>query len=237
MGEKYKYDDMIADFNPDTIKAVVFDVDDTITRGTIAIKAEAWDVLFPNKQELVREARELYEYTGKGDRYNIIAHIIGAPQDNCFDNEAVQQWAQRFEATVQKNVRDNGIHQDDLHALEYVHQIFPEAMYVLSVTPQKSVEENIQFFATQYPSMQNMFVRIIGTPLVEGKAGALRDIAKENNCNPGTLVVIGDGNSDYQGAYDAGTQFIGVNPNDRADKWPQENFPKVPNISHILELL
>lgn len=226
----------IAEFNLEEIRIVVFDVDDTITRGTFGIKKEAWNTLFHDNLDLLQEALELYEYTGKGDRYNIIAHIIEEPQEGCTENSLVQEWAEKFEIIIQTSVRNNGIHEDDLQELVVIVQKFPEAVYLVSATPQASVEENINFFIKKYPELEGAFKEVIGTPFTSGKAGVLQDIIRDTRLSSKNIVMVGDGGSDYAGANGAGTQFVGINPAGREDAWKQDNFPKVSSISELSNL-
>ncbi|MEL6803149.1 MAG: hypothetical protein AAFO91_05100, partial [Bacteroidota bacterium] len=91
----------IAEFVPEKVKALVLDADDTATRGTQDIKTAAWEELFHDKLDKLVEARELYERSGAGDRYNMIAHIIDEPQGSCRDNENVKNFAGEFEELIQ----------------------------------------------------------------------------------------------------------------------------------------
>lgn len=228
---------MIAEFNPDRIKALVFDVDDTITRGTSGIKISVWEELFKSRLDLLQEARELYEYTGKGDRYNIIAYVIGEPQENSRDNKKVKELADKFEEMIQKRIRINGIHPDDLEALIIIKNNFFGPVYLLSATPEESVVSNIRHFESVHPELVGMFAGIIGTPMNEGKAGELVKIAKTNGLAIDEILMVGDGGSDYCGAKDSGSQFMAIIPDGKTDKWPNQHFPKSGSISDILKLL
>lgn len=213
---------------------IVFDVDDTVTRGTTDIKLSAWDVLFSDKLDLMQEARELYEYTGNGDRYNIIAHVIGESQEGCKDNVEVQKWADKFEEITQKYIREQGIHSDDLAALIELRDKFDGPIYLLSATPQLSVAGNVEYFESIHPDLRGIFSGVIGTPMNGGKAGELKILADKHNLDTDELVMIGDGGSDYVGADGSGTQFIAIVSEDKLDKWPDENFPKLKAISELL---
>ncbi|MDC1205244.1 HAD family hydrolase [Candidatus Pacebacteria bacterium] len=228
--------DGIAEFAPEEIKAIVFDVDDTVTRGTLGIKTQAWDTIFNDRLDRLQEARELYEYTGKGDRYNMIAHVLGEPQEGCVENPKVIEWANKFETEIQTNIRAGGIHADDLTALIAIVEKYLGNVYLLSATPQKSLEGNIEHFVTRYPELKYAFKRVMGTPFVNGKAGALADIATENGYVPEEILMVGDGGSDYKGAKGAGTQFVGIKAGDD-QKWSEEQFPKVDAIAQLPELL
>lgn len=228
---------MIAPFNPETIQVLVFDVDDTVTRGTLGIKTKVWDELFSDKLSELQEARELYEYTGKGDRYNMIAHVVGESQEGCRENEKVIEWAEKFESMTMVRIRENGIHENDVQALVDLRRNFSGPIYLLSATPQEVVEGNIDYFEEKYPEIKGVFAGVIGTPMDGGKAGGLANLAQLNGVETYEVLMVGDGGSDYSGAKEAGTQFIGVIPDGKADKWPGEEFPKIDSINKLPSLI
>ncbi|MCB9809996.1 HAD family hydrolase [Candidatus Nomurabacteria bacterium] len=222
----------VSDFSPDKIKVLVFDVDDTITRGTLEIKVKVFEKLFPNKLDRLQEGRELYEFTGKGDRYNIIAHILEKPQKGCRDEREVQLYANKFETMTQSAIRSQGIHPDDLDLLVSVKNNFSGPVYLLSATPENSVSSNIKYFESIYPELFEMFTRVIGSPMEGGKAGELAKIAAANNVSIDEVAMVGDGGSDYNGAKDSGSQFIGILAG-KKNNWEGESFPKVKYLSDI----
>ncbi|GEM_PF-2489978 len=228
-----KIKNSISKFSPGKIKVLVFDVDDTITRGTLGIKVDCFKTLFPDKLDLLQEAREKYEFTGKGDRYNIIAHVLGESQENCRYNELIVILADKFEGMIQDSIRERAIHPDDLEVLIRIKNNFPGPVYILSATPQDSVRNNVKYFESIYPKLEGMFTKVIGNPMEGGKAGELLKIAVANNLNTSELVMIGDGGSDYNGAKESGSQFIGIMPEPTLAKWTDEQFPKLRSISEL----
>tara|TARA_B100002051_G_scaffold276771_2_gene327806 strand:- start:4938 stop:5636 length:699 start_codon:yes stop_codon:yes gene_type:complete len=227
----------IAEFQPERIKVLVFDVDDTVTRGTLGIKIETWKRLFADQLDRLQEARELYEFTGLGDRYNIIAHVIEEPQEDCRDNKRVEEFAERFDEMTQEAIREHGIHEEDLAALINIRNSFSGQVYLLSATPEESVVANIRHFESEYPELAGMFTKIIGYPMTNGKAGELTLIAEENQVNADEIVMIGDGGSDYNGAKGAGTQMIGIITEKNRESWAEERFPSVDSVADIPALL
>lgn len=224
---------MIAQFSSKKLKVLVFDVDDTVTRGTLGIKVAVWEDLFKDKAEKLTEARELYEATGRGDRYNIIAHIIGEPQETCRENAKVLAWADRFESETVRRIREGGIHRDDVAALVTIRENFSGPVYLLSATPQAAVEANSAYFESQYPEIHGMFTKVIGTPMDGGKAGELLKLVVEHEVQPDAILMVGDGGSDYAGALGAGTQFVAVIPEGKQDPWPEQSFPKIKSIAEL----
>lgn len=225
----------IAAFNPEKIKVLVFDVDDTLTRGSMEIKIKVLKKLFYDNLDRLQEAREIYEFTGKGDRYNIIAHVIDEPQDDCSVNKKVEVLANKFELMTQEAIREQGIHADDLNLLVYLKDNFSGPIYLLSATPKASVVNNIKYFESIYPEISGMFTGVIGNPMDNGKAGELSKIAKSNNVFISEVVMIGDGGSDYNGALGSGSQFIGITAG-KEGAWANEPFPKVNYLSDIKSL-
>lgn len=228
---------MISAFDVEKIKVLVFDVDDTVTRGTLAIKVNVFKKLFADNLNALQKAREVYEFTGKGDRYNIIAHVLNQSQENCRCNDLVQEYACKFEKLTQAAIRVNGIHRDDLEALIEFKNSFHGPVYLLSATPQDSVVGNIRYFESLYPEIAGMFSSVIGHPMDGKKAGELMDIASKHNLSIDKVVMIGDGGSDYNGAAGSGSQFIGIVSDEKSKKWEQESFPKVSSIAEIPKLL
>ncbi len=228
---------MIAEFSPEKIKVIVFDIDDTVTRGTLGIKVDTFKQLFADRLDKIQEARETYEFTGKGDRYNIIAHTISEPQENCQDNPKVEEWAKRFEEIAMANIRQGGIHPDDLAALVELREKFTGPIHLLSATPQASVEGNVAHFENIYPAIAGMFGIIQGNPMRNGKAGELVIMASAAGVAIDEVLMVGDGGSDYNGAIGSGSQFVAIIPTRKPDKWPDENFPKLSSIAELPSLL
>ena len=227
----------ISEFAPEKIKIVVFDVDDTVTRGTLGIKTAVWEEIFSDRLDKLEEAREIYEHTGKGDRYNMIAHVVGEPQENCRENSEVISWANKFESLTSERIREHGIHEDDIESLVELRNGFSGPIYLLSVTPQAALEGNINHFEELYPEIKGMFTAVIGTPLEGGKAGELDRLANENGIDIDQVLMVGDGGSDYKGASGSGSQFVGVIQSGNEDKWPDQNFPKISSVSELPDLL
>lgn len=228
----------IARFGLEEVKVLVLDVDDTVTRGTSGAKSKVWDQLFADRMNKLQEARELFESTGKGDRYNMIAHVIGEPQEKCRENQKVKKWADKFEAATAERIRQSGIHEDDLTSLKELRENFKVPIFLLSATPQATVDANINHFEKMHPEIQGMFTNVIGTPMAGGsKAGELLRLADQNSVLAEEMLLVGDGQGDHDAAEIAGTQFVGVIPSGKKDKWPQETFPKVQSIAALPELL
>ena len=227
----------ISQFDSKKLKVLVFDVDDTVTRDTLEIKINTFKEIFSGRLELLQKARELYEYTGLGDRFNIIAHVIGEPQDSCRENILVTKIAKEFEEKVTEKIREQGIHEEDLKALRQIREGFAGSVYLLSATPKLSVQGNVRYFEERYPSIKGMFADVIGTPFQEGKAGELKIIAESEGIDCDEMVMVGDGKGDFDGANKAGTQFVGVVPPQKTDFWPGSPFPKIANIAELPQIL
>ena len=222
----------MATFNTEKIKIIVFDVDDTLTRGTLGVKIGVWKDLFFDQLEKMQEARELYEFTGKGDRYNIIAHVIDVPQSEAHEDNEVAELAKKFEEETVKAIRNQDLHEDDVNALAQLRLSF-ETFYILSATPTAAVTGNIKHFEEKHPEIAGMFVEVIGTPMENGKGGELIKIAENNSVEPESILMVGDGESDRTGAENAGTQFVAIIPEGKEDKWPEKDFPKTHSVSDL----
>lgn len=224
----------ISEFIPEKVIVTVLDVDDTVTRGTQKIKQESWPILFPEKPDLLKEALDMYESTGAGDRYNIIAHVIGVEQDECLNSPEVAQYVSQFEELTMLKIREGGIHPDDVQALVSLRQNFPGRIYLVSATPEAVVRGNINHFEEIYPELKGMFANVIGTPMKSGKAGELIKIANTHGLALNEVLMVGDGGSDYLGAEKSGSQFVGVVPgNEINHKWAHKSFPIVQFISEL----
>lgn len=227
---------MIAPFNPGRISAIVFDVDNTLTRGTNELKANVWEELFPNDTISLAEARSLYEQTGKGDRYNIAAHVLGESQADSKDNEKVLNLVDKFDRLSRSKIRERGLHKEDCRALLKLKHVYGDAMYIASATPQKVVEDNISYFEQNFFQNRSIFTKIFGTPFKSGKGGVLIDIAEAQGINPNEILMVGDGESDKEGALAANSQFIGISPYENG-KWQCEEFPVISAVADLPMLL
>ena len=73
--------------------------------------------------------------------------------------------------------------------------------------------------------------------MVGEKSGELNKIAEVLGVDIDEILMIGDGGSDYNGAKNSGSQFVGIVADPDSDKWSEESFPKTTAVSKVPSLL
>lgn len=231
----------IAEFDPSAIKHIVFDVDDCLMRGTMAIKEHAWEEIFPGKEEEMRKAHDIFDkkipYSDgeyyQGDRMERIAMMLGkwSPESNDHRNDPeVKEVAERFEELTRELIRTQGIHEDDLKALEELGALPGVKLHLVSNVPQESLVANFEHLG-----LIDRFESIVGMPT--RKAEALRKIAENSGCEPEEILMVGDGNNDHDAALKVGAQFLGIIPvGSENEKWRHAGFPVSQSVADSLSL-
>ena len=205
----------IATFEPDIIKHFVRDVDDTLVRNSMKIKNQVWEEIFPDRLEEIRLVNRMFDKDGpfpngsyhQGDRYERVAYMLGKwePNDKYYRKDAkVVELVDKFNTKVKNKIKAMGVHADDMLSLQEIKKKFPVAQfYVVSNVPEEVLINDLSKYG-----ILDMFVKAIGTPT--SKVEALEKIIKEHKCKHENVIMIGDGNNDYQAALEVGTQFVGI---------------------------
>lgn len=229
----------IAEFNPEILKAIVFDVDETLVHGTTVVKDTVWvDRIFPERKEEIEQVNRMFDRlmpfpNGKfyqGDRRDRIAYMLGLwnVDDSSYrEHPEVVHLSEVFEQSIKNKVRSVSVNEDDIEVLRYLKNKMP--LHVVSNVPEDILRANLDHYG-----IVGYFTTIVGTPVK--KPEALKQIIDSLNCAPEELLMVGDGNPDHDAAQTIGTQFVGVTEAN-SDRWVSSSFPRVQSISVLQQLL
>src|SRR3989344_6295175 len=218
-----------------TTKAVAFDFDGVFVRDSDAVfKIEAWDsALAPwagRYKPMLDEGRSIFGEGKKGGRLEILEYVfekLGEPQEKI--PALVAQAAKDFDEHVQNRIAEAGFVPGALEMLQELSKL-GIALYINSGTVTTALETS-----TKNLTIRSFFKGILGS--LKSKADNLRDITAREGIGSSAILVVGDGDSDYQAAQEAGCRFLGV-----ANKWNkwrsgEKNFPVVTDLRDVKDYI
>lgn len=220
-------------FDATTIEAIVFDFDNVIVRGSEACKRTAWGSVFDTdsvEYKKLQEAQTLFAH-GKGDRFDILGYVLDVPTgvDARFHAPVIAK-ARQYDEVVQKCIASLGIVTSDLEAILLLYQRFP--LYIVSATPEEALRTTLLRFGEFYSvDLLNIFRLALGTPL--RKSENLQKVHEHSKIPFGAMLMVGDGQNDYEASKITGTSFLGVTTNDNELLWRSSGFTKITAIDEI----
>ncbi len=208
------------------IKAIVFDFDNVIVRGSEKIKKDAWSDIFKKDTEKITLKRALKEFGhGMGDRADIIRFVIS---EVGFKNKKklVEQYVQLYGKIVSDQILEKGIHKDDLDAIDVLSKEY--SLFVNSATPEKELIKLCNSLG-----IYHFFNGIYGRP--NNKVENLTRVAESVKCKSFELVFVGDGRGDMLAAQNFGCFFIGVDSLNSS--WSDKPEILVGNLRQVFDFL
>ena len=200
------------------IQVVVFDFDGVFVLDSDAVfKKEAWGIAlqrWPGYETFLKEGNQLYGSGKPGGRIEIMGYIF-----ECLGEQAemipmlVQSAAQAFDDHVQTRIRDAGLVP---HALEMLEELWNRGirLYLNSGTATSALQRSARNL-----KINHLFSAILGStkePFGGSKTENLQYVADQEQVGPAAILMVGDGESDYQAALEFGCNFVGI-----ANKWNQ----------------
>lgn len=219
---------------------ISFDFDGVFVLDSDTVfKPEAWHVTFGDYigryEFFLREAQLMFGYGKPGGRVEIIRYVLkrlGESGDGL--NAAVERISRAFDDYVQAKILEAGLAQGALETLEELIRR-GAALYLNSGTATAALHASAHNL-----KIDRFFDGIFGStsePAGGGKVENLHHIAKREGILPSEILVIGDGESDYNAAQELGCKFIGVsNKWNRWDKL-QKPFPVVIDLQEVLQFI
>lgn len=221
----------------EAIKAIVFDFDNVIVRGSEECKTNAWSSVFaPDSIEYKRLCEGLEKFAhGKGDRYDILGYVfaIEQGQDPRLDSRVIAS-AHLYNEVVVQCICNIGIASSDLDTLQLLAGHYP--LYIVSATPEPALVATLLRLAELYKvDLLHMFTLVLGTP--NNKHENFKKIHESSLTPTSAMLMVGDGLNDYDAARQAGSWFVGVRTPANESAWKDASFNKVTAIDMLPTLL
>lgn len=182
------------------IKAVVFDFDGVILESA-EIKTEAFKKLFQDDYpEHVARIIEHHKQNMGISRFVKFKYIYEEILGLELTNESQRKLGERFEEIVQKEIFQTPFVPGTMEFLKNYSKSY--SLYVASGTPEQELVS-----ITKKLMIIDYFKGVYGSP--RSKSEILFDLIKSFHWDPGEMVFIGDGDSDFRAAQETGVHFIG----------------------------
>jgi phosphoglycolate phosphatase-like HAD superfamily hydrolase len=183
------------------IKAIVLDFDGVIVDSN-ALKYRAFFDLFPRSAEIspvIDNVLSRYRY---GTRLDILREILKGLGKSARDAEAlVPVYAARYNEHVQRAILSLGVSTEVRATLARLSHGYH--LYLNSGTYAPALAESIENL-----SIGHFFQKVYGRP--PSKEENLREILTLENASGREVLVIGDGEEDYESAMTLNCHFIGI---------------------------
>jgi phosphoglycolate phosphatase-like HAD superfamily hydrolase len=182
----------------DSLRAIVFDFDGVILESA-NIKTEAFLELYAAYPDKLREIRDYHIGQAGISRYVKFEHI----QRNILGLPYTEEDKQRVSAEFERLTRERVFCCAQVPGAErLLAGLRGRVLRIVgSGTPQAELELIIAA-----RRMEGWFDEWWGTPPM--KADILRDVMARHNLSPDTVLMVGDGMSDYDAARETGTRFL-----------------------------
>lgn len=206
------------------VKVIVFDFDGVLVNSNW-MKYKAWFILFPDHHKQVQEVlSKMYYYT----RYEILEYLFAEIKPAEDKNKFIKNYAEKYNFLVRDGVNKLGLANGVRFSLISLYKNYP--LYINSGTIEFPLRQ-----CTKELNITHLFKGIYGAPAT--KSENLQKIIKREKVLPKEVVMIGDGEPDYQAAKQCGTFFLGV-ANDFNNWLEQEkDYPLVTHTKDIESII
>ena len=184
------------------LRAVVLDFDGVIVES-LDVKAEAFAILFAEHREHVEAIVRLHRENGGMSRYEKFRIIYRDYLQRPLDPATMAALDLRFSSLVRDRVIAAPFVPGAHEFLQSMSGRMP--LYVVSATPQEEIEAIIGA-----RGLEAFFKAVHGSPTPKGEWLA-RIVVREGG-DPRSIVFVGDGRADLEGARHVGTRFVGRVP-------------------------
>jgi phosphoglycolate phosphatase-like HAD superfamily hydrolase len=208
------------------IKAIVLDFDGVIVDSN-ALKRRVFFELFPLSAEIPPVIDRVLSRNRYSTRHDILREILQGLGISEREAEAsVPDYAARYNEQVQRGILHLGVSAEVRATLAQLSHGYH--LYVNSGTYAPAIAESIENL-----SIGHFFQKVYGRP--PSKEDNLRDILTLEKALGCDIVVVGDGEEDYQSATALGCIFIGIA--NGFNDWGRRPIRLASSINQVPELL
>lgn len=204
-------------------QAIIFDFDGVLLES-VGVKTEAFAEIYREfGEEVVTKVVKHHLDNGGMSRFDKFRHYHRVFLKRNIDRVELDALVNRFSKLVENAVVES---QWVKGARECVEQhIGKVPMFVVSGTPEEELKRIIS-----KRDIRHYFISVHGSPA--SKAQNIRSILDAHRFDARCTVMIGDSLADYDGAIEAGTQFIGRVPEGESSPFPND----VPVVTDLVGL-
>lgn len=200
------------------ITTIVFDFDGVIVSNSEFAKHAAWhEILAPHKdsyESLLKEAEEKFAFGRKGDRFDMLRHILtGLNVDKI--EERISVLAAEYDLYVQRHISAEGVSDDVRAAIAELSERY--SLYINSGTPETALKASVEGLG-----LGPFFKDILGRPRT--KTENMKHIAGRESADlQKQVLLVGDSDADVMASEETRCLFVGVI--NEWNAWKQENKP------------
>jgi phosphoglycolate phosphatase-like HAD superfamily hydrolase len=193
--------------------AIVFDFDGVLVES-VDVKTQAFAALYsPYGTDVVRLVVGWHLAHGGVSRFQKFRHFHSEFLRRELGEVEEQELGRRFSQLVEDAVVASAWVPGALEFLEVHHLRLP--LYVASGTPHDELQRIVL-----RRGMAGYFRSVFGSPASKGEI--LSSILSATGYSPQRVLMVGDATTDYEGALQAGTAFVGRVPEGAQNPFPPE---------------
>lgn len=184
---------------PGKFDALIFDFDGVLVES-VDVKTRAFAALYAQYgSEVVKQVVSYHLEHGGVSRFEKFGHFHRTFLGKSLSDEEEAGLGERFSRLVEDEVVTSAYVEGAKEFLDTYYQTIP--MFVASGTPDAELKRIVA-----RRGMAHYFVSVHGTPASKGEI--LRGIVERHGYRRERVLMVGDATTDYQGALEAGVQFL-----------------------------